>query len=752
MAAPKSMVLVTKEELIALIKSANAKEPSGVEKFVLWTTKWSPNQLKNITDAIGTVQSIVAVFGTFGAAVSTAKALLEMIGILEAEDPFADLRRQVDALKKDLREGLKKIEDKEKVDKRTAWAFAMSQAAVALSNFRNAPGSQDYQKGVKDAFALVQKALFEMLNKQYIEDFNTELPVAADIAFFQKGYGYPPANYTDPPNHWVPYASSPMMTRSVADPAQRSINFFQFNREADPEDRYNEQDLKARIWDPSYYLDLVPTGIAYYLSLLAAMEPAYRATAHNRLDLVTLAKLLKDFVDTWRNSLLVTNVGNFLPPNAYQDKTSFFHPYGNPYLPAKTLGIPLGVVDPVSGLMFFNPVWNEGFVFDENYLVTNTTAAAAIAQQAITSALVAIENSCGIATLRGVQTKLEALAEYGLYGSAFSRPERVKKLAPDNSGQRALLAPMIQFAPETIELGEIGVRAGKPGKQYRAHRFYDPNGKCFRLPMVRRMFTSGIQLGYHLVFTVDGSALPHRVPLTAFNSPGHPGHNDNPLPQAPEGFNLVSEDATVYDVVQTAHYSEEDEERFERGEFRIDKQRLFLNPRSGRIALHVDIDFELDLDDPSVPYIAFANVRILNIDPSPNDAFIVHVAAFETADTSFRSYASTELIEEVKEISASDITIHFVPTYLVAEPTYFEDRFAGLAVIDKSILEVMQAPDVDSMPWLRGGGNPKWRNRDLAMETTLTMHTFKRLAIQNPKLMAAVVARFQPPLIVQRKP
>ena len=111
--------------------------------------------------------------------------------------------------------------------------------------------------------------------------------------------------------------------------------------------------LAQRIWDPGYYIDTLTRGVAYYISLLTAMEPAFRATGHARDYLISLAKSLDDFVAVWRGSLFVTNIDLFLPANPYQDRTCLQHPFHNPYYPLQARGIPLGVVDPVSGLAFF---------------------------------------------------------------------------------------------------------------------------------------------------------------------------------------------------------------------------------------------------------------------------------------------------------------------------------------------------------------------------------------------------------------
>ena len=295
---------------------------------------------------------------------------------------------------------------------------------------------------------------------------------------------------------------------------------------------------------------------------------------------------------------------------------------------------------------------------------------------------------------------------------------------PRGEGLKGLLEPNFYFAPEYIELGEIGKKAGKPGKKYLATRFIDPNVRTFRIPMVRRMDASGIQLGYRLQVSV-GSEEPNSesLVLAKFDAVGLPKWEDRlaPFPSAPLSLLLVTDKATVYDVIQSDHFTEEEEERFERGEFNFARQRLFIDPRPGSVAIRFDVTFEIDLHDPG-QYIGYADVEIVNLNEEATDGFILGITVFEEAKTAVGSYmtitdpkeAETAInidslydpFEEQKEIIADQMTFHMVPSYLVPEDDYFKDRLAGLMVFDKSINEIKQTVNLIPKPWERGGGEP----------------------------------------------
>jgi hypothetical protein len=91
-------------------------------------------------------------------------------------------------------------------------------------------------------------------------------------------------------------------------------------------------------------------------------------------------------------------------------------------------------------------------------------------------------------------------------------------------------------------------------------------------------------------------------------------------------------------------------------------------------------------------------------------------------------------IEQPKtETSAGQISVHIVPTYLVAGQDYFDDRAAMNAVIDKSILEVIQTP---SLPH-KVSGDPKFRYSEIAENESRSLATYEMLARRHPERVAA---------------
>ena len=75
------------------------------------------------------------------------------------------------------------------------------------------------------------------------------------------------------------------------------------------------------------------------------------------------------------------------------------HPFALETMPLHTRGIPLGVVDPVSGFAAFVPVWNEGFEFGLGNMVMNAAFVRAKAKEALDDAVKGIEPACGIGAL-----------------------------------------------------------------------------------------------------------------------------------------------------------------------------------------------------------------------------------------------------------------------------------------------------------------------------------------------------------------
>ena len=280
--------------------------------------------------------------------------------------------------------------------------------------------------------------------------------------------------------------------------------------------------------------------------------------------------------------------------------------------------------------------------------------------------------------------------------------------------------------------------------------------------MVRRMDGSRIQLGYKLEVSAESREVSPEsaqantalLVLCEYDAPAAPAQADTlPLfPADPKSVDLITEASVLYDVVQSAHFTQEDEERFQRGEFNGLPQRLFVNPRPGPVAVRFKVSFEFDFQHPDQPWIGYANVEVvnLNLNEGAQESFILRITVFEKANVAFDTYTGVPFEEARKEIVAGQITLHMVPSYLLAEPDYFSDRLAGLAIIDKSILDIRQTVDLIPKPWERGGGEPMWRVRDLAYAEAEKVQVFTEFERHNSELAAAVVARFQPPAVGER--
>lgn len=750
---PDPKITLTPQQIGDLVKAANTSSPTVFQKVLLRGFKMSGDEVRKLSQMFGVAQSILGAVATITGAYATVKAVLDLTGLLKPDDPFKDVKDLIASKFQELKDYYQDEEEEQQIGRRIGWEGKIADARNALQNLNNSRSESNFNVAVSALIAL-KGALHDMLATHHVNELQAAVPSAGSIVFAQTAYGYPLAADADVPEHWLSYAMPPYMRTSAGRPIQ-------YNTSAD--------DLTKRIWDPGYYIDTLTSGVAYFIALLTAIEPAFRATGYERGKVTELAKALDVFVATWRGSLFVTNVDAFLPSNPPQDQTYLVHPFGNPWEPMKARGIPLGVVDPVSGLAVFMPVWDDGFVFagpmsgagmEGTRTVVNSSAARGSALAALADIVKGMEAVCGIAALEILQRQVAELGRYGLNGSMFTKIKRSGKAPPPGvpqaPGMPWLLLPNFFFLPELIGLDEIGAPAGKPAKKYTATRFFDPNVPTFRIPMVRRMDGSKIQLGYRLEVTV-GSDQPTNaagLDLVAFDAAWAPseGAGLKLFPEGPLSVEVRAEQATLYDVIQSSHFTQEDEERFERGEFNFARQRIFVDPQPGTVALRCNVTFEIDTKNPDHSYIGYAKVEIENLDPAAKRAFILQITVFEEAKTAIGTYASPDPIEAQKKIIADTMTMHIVPSYLLAEAEYFEDRMAGMVVIDKSLYEVRQTLDLDMpKPWERGGGGPMWRVRDLAHDEALKVRAFTQFERDHAALAASVVSRFQPPALEQRE-
>ena len=127
--------------------------------------------------------------------------------------------------------------------------------------------------------------------------------------------------------------------------------------------------------------------------------------------------------------------------------------------------------------------------------------------------------------------------------------------------------------------------------------------------MVRRMDGSRIQLGYKLEVSAESREVSPEpqanrpLVLCEYDAPAAPAQADTlPLfPADPKSVDLMTEASVLYDVVQSAHFTQEDEERFQRGEFNGLPQRLFVNPRPGPVVVRFKVSLSSTSSIPISP-------------------------------------------------------------------------------------------------------------------------------------------------------
>src|SRR5262249_43203062 len=161
------------------------------------------------------------------------------------------------------------------------------------------------------------------------------------IPFLRSVYGY--TTYIQGAEHWIT-AAYPFYMQKVdylGAPPGPIVPY------GDP-----AMELKTEIWDPGYFLDVLIEGIGVRLASIAAIDPVFRSTGYDRTNLRHIYGGLKTFIENWEKSFLQTTVDGPLDPT--------FHFIYNPYDQSPN-AIPMGFIDPVSGVAAFAPRWNEGF-------------------------------------------------------------------------------------------------------------------------------------------------------------------------------------------------------------------------------------------------------------------------------------------------------------------------------------------------------------------------------------------------------
>ena len=768
-------IALTPKQIGDLIRGANAPPPTVFQKVLLHTLKVSGDDVRKLAQLFSLAQSVLGAISTITGAIDTVKKALTLLGVLDEPDPMAATNALITAGFRALTDYYQDEKFEEQVTFRGRAYDAVRMAQSAVDELNRSRSQTNWNDAV-DRLHDLEAVLGEMLAVANFPNLHSrDLPIKGVIPFSPKAYGYPlptPAPDLqgsldwDVPDHWLPYAEPLYMRRLDAGPIGDSptaggtpeqLAGIQYSR---PED-----ELRTRIFDPAFFIDALHAGVAQYIALLTAMEPVFRATGYRHGPLRDLADGLTAFADAWHRSLFVTNIDPFLPPPGPDGSSPLQHPFYNPYLPLRARGIPLGVVDPVSGLSTFVPVFNEGFVFggvapltgeiegtdDRRRVVLNAEESRSRAAALIAESVAGMEAACGIGALRELAAKLVALMRHGVEGSAFSGIVDGRKAAPHRLGIRPPVGwpggapgPVDDhIEPVELDLGEIGAKAGKAGKKYTAFRQYDDSVWRFRVPIPRRMDASRIQLGYRLQIVIGSPTVPPaNLTLATHNVIASPylDMGEAIFPTSPDPVRVSAADARIYDVVQSAEFTADDEAKYANGDSRLDKQRLLLNPRRGAVSIEITPSLSIDLDAPGSSFIGHADVEVRNLAESTTEGFVVSVSLIERAQLAYRSYTGD--VAQDDDIMAGRVDLLFTPAYLIAPADYFSDREIGLSVVDETITEIPGL--VDQIPTDWGAftdGHEKWLQR-LGVDH-LRLQIFDQYEAIHPREVAAVVSRVQ---------
>lgn len=677
--SPAQELMLRGGQGLQLLDKKDGQEPSTLAN-ILQFLKYTPDQITRIEKFIGTIEKVAGTVVWVVGAVSTVKDLLTLVGVLDKDDEAAKLQQQIALTVQTIYSYLEQTEKKAQYELALNWRSTVQTTKTNISNLALSRTQSNLDMLAQSTHDMMEKAILPMLDLGM-----------GNIPFMRATYGGRPSPVVyenELPSHWSDYAFPLWMQTTGGDPVSNG----------------NTPDLGSWIWDPGYYIDVLVEAIGVRIAGLTALEPAFRSTAYDRDDLRKIANGLTAFIDKWEHSLLITNVVGPLDPmpDVWGD-----HPIHHPWAGTTTLdkpGLPIGVIDPVTGIAAFDPLWNEGFTMhfvsedqgslglDTGYWALSNYDQIVTAAYAYRSSLLAqVREQCGINRMRTLRDSVAALigppspSEFvSLSDSTFARAD-IAGAATTNLRDSGV--------DENVDLGIIGQFAGKPGKQYKARRWYQYSVKSFRVPMARRMDYSKTQLGYRLRFTVGQSSAfaPGNTPidvskvLTEFTAQAFPGQSLQLFPTDPQTFDLQSDTAGVFDVLQSTVFSAHEEEIFERTGNVPGRRRLFLNRRDGKVSARVKIEFAFDVQNPDSPFVGFATVTVGTLDPDGYpDGFILDVDVYETAILAPQDPPR----DERRERPVALMRLHFAPSFLVVEPDYFTDRDAGLKAMGQAMKSI----------------------------------------------------------------
>jgi hypothetical protein len=664
--------------------------------------KFSPSEQEALFNVIGSTiniaAGIVSIVGAAGAAID----LLNKLGILSpAEDPVQAALKQIGQRVEQIYGYLAAQERRGLYNQALDWRVHGDDARNAVMNAKISRSPQNLQE-LADRASGLNIAILKML------DVGT-----GRIAFLR-------AVYSTGGIIWPPYAQTPYMKTAAGAP----INY------RDP-----AQDLQAEIWDAGYYLDVLVRSLQDRIAVVSTLEPAFRSTGYDRAVLQQIAEALLHFAQTWRGSILVADPVFALNAGGTMRSPEMGAPPG----------VPIGAVDPVTGLSSFVPQWAGftvefkrtdvpwaawGGVWDESR-ATDPAAALQAIGQAHTAAIDSVVRACGVDKMLRLSQRFRELAQPPT-GSDFVK-------LPDAAFHR----PLVDFfsngifngnvvdegAPVTVDLGRLRLFSPNPHRTYAGTRHKLRGWKAFSFRMPRRAQISGVRLGY--VLSIGGQDFPLMKFATAADRVG------GDFPEAPIQRDV--EVATkVYDCYQSAHVSTSGENQFEQTGRIGGVERLFLNQRDGLAKFRVEISFEPFVrNDPSA-YTGMVRVTIAALEPEAfPDASILSVMVRETR-------VGFDLGPE--EVLADSMTLHLIPTYVVLGKDFFDDYYAAVAQMAKTAKELdrKRIPQRE-VPHGPPDPDPAWQVQARAIEVQRGLDRVQdAIAQQNAAALEIVAANLVP--------
>lgn len=646
-------------------KKADFKGLSKALKFL----KFSPSEAETLFNVIGAsvniAVGIVSVVGAIGGALD----LMKKLGILGPDkDPVQEALKQIGERVEAIYSYLANEEKRGRYNDALLWRITADKADNALANLAISRSRENLEALIPHASDL-DGALLEMLDAG-----------RAKIAFLRGPYTDEHGNAS-----WLDYAQSPYMATAAGGP----INY-----------RDASQELKAEIWDPGHYVDVLVRSLQERLAVATAIEPAFRSTGYDREALKKIADGVLAFAQAWRGAILVAdpvfalNAGGTLR---------------SPTMDAPP-GVPIGAVDPVTGISSLNPQWSGfdiefkrshfpgaawGGVWDEARAVDPAKALVAVAA-AHAEAVDQVVRLCGVEKLMALQRAMRSIASppngsdfVRLPDATFRRP--LAQMVTGTVGSRQNVG---NGTPEQVDLGGLKTFSPDPNKTYDGTRYHQHGYKQFSFRMARRAEWSRVRLGYALRIGSE------TIPLMEFALATDPSAGDFPDKTIER---VIEMQTTVYDCYQTGHLRAADEDRFERDGTISGGERVLANSRPGQAKIRVTVEFEQFADGVAGGYAGTATVSVATLEPEQfRDASILGVTVFETHVGADRAPS---------EVVADSMTVHLVPTYVVLGADFFADYHAAEKAVEDMIKGVDERFLEQQLQVGPPDPDPKWRIR-----------------------------------------